>query len=174
MSPSDPAAAWTTRGRHKVQFAYSVNHLVDLLNGVIVDVAATPTRISMEVDVVETMLDRVEARFDLKPERITADVAYGTGGLLGAIVARNIAPHIPVWDKGKRDNGTLSRAEGARTQDPARCQRSRARPCPRPHANRGLPRLCPRAADDRNRLCRPETQPRLDPPAPARAHRRER
>jgi hypothetical protein len=109
MSPSDPAAAWTTRGRHKVQFAYSVNHLVDLLNGVIVDVEATPTRISMEVDVVETMLDRVEARFDLKPERITADVAYGTGDLLGEIVARNIAPHIPVWDKGKRDNGTLSR-----------------------------------------------------------------
>ena len=71
MSPSDPAAAWTTRGRHKVQFAYSVNHLVDLLNGVIVDVAATPTRISMEVDVVETMLDRVAARFDLKPERMT-------------------------------------------------------------------------------------------------------
>jgi hypothetical protein len=106
MSPSDPAAAWTTRGRHKVQFAYSVNHLVDLLDGVIVDVAATPTRISMEVDVVETMLDRVEARFDLKPERITADIAYGTGELLGEIVARNIAPHIPVWDKGKRDNGT--------------------------------------------------------------------
>ena len=43
MSPSDPAAAWTTRGRHKVQFAYSVNHLVDLLDGVIVDVEATPT-----------------------------------------------------------------------------------------------------------------------------------
>ena len=73
MSPSDPAAAWTTRGRHKVQFAYSVNHLVDLLDGVIVDVAATPTRISMEVAVVETMLDRVAARFDLKPERLTAD-----------------------------------------------------------------------------------------------------
>jgi transposase len=111
MSPSDPAAAWTTRGRHKVQFAYSVNHLVDLLDGVIVDVAATPTRISMEVDVVETMLDRVAARFDLKPERITADVAYGTGDLLGELVARNIAPHIPVWDKGKRDNGTLSRED---------------------------------------------------------------
>ena len=109
--PFDPAAAWTTRGRHKVQFAYSVNHLVDLLNGVIVDVEATPTRISMEVDAVETMLDRVEARFDLKPERIAADIAYGTGDLLGEIVARNIAPHIPVWDKGKRDNGTLSRED---------------------------------------------------------------
>jgi hypothetical protein len=94
-----------------VQFAYSVNHLVDLLDGVIVDVEATPTRISLEVDVVEIMLDRVEARFDLKPERITADVAYGTGDLLGEIVARNVAPHIPVWDKGKRDSGTFSRAD---------------------------------------------------------------
>lgn len=94
-----------------MQFAYSVNHLVDLSNGVIVDVAATPTRISLEVDVVATMLDRVAARFDLKPARMTADVAYGTGDLLGAIVARNIAPHIPVWDKGKRDNGTFSRAD---------------------------------------------------------------
>ena len=65
----------------------------------------------MEVDVVETMLDRVEARFDLKPARIAADVAYGTGDLLGEIVARKIAPHIPVWDKGKRANGTLSRAD---------------------------------------------------------------
>ena len=65
----------------------------------------------MEVDVVETMLDRVAARFDLKPRRIAADVAYGTGELLGEIVARKIAPHIPVWDKGKRDDGTLSRAD---------------------------------------------------------------
>jgi transposase len=111
MSPSDPAAAWTTRGRHKVQFAYSVNHLVDLLDGVIIDVEATPTRISLEVDAVETMLDRVQERFDLKPERITADVAYGTGALLGQIVARDIAPHIPVWDKSKRDDGTFSRED---------------------------------------------------------------
>lgn len=101
MSPCDPAAAWTTRGRHKVQFAYSVNHMIDLLDGVIVDVEATPTRISMEVDAVETMLDRAEERFKLKPDRIAADVAYGTGELLGEIVAREIAPHIPVWDQSK-------------------------------------------------------------------------
>ena len=30
LSPADPAAAWTTRGRHKVQFGYSVNYLIDL------------------------------------------------------------------------------------------------------------------------------------------------
>ena len=26
LSPSDPAAAWTTRGRHKVMFGYSLNY----------------------------------------------------------------------------------------------------------------------------------------------------
>ncbi len=75
MSPSDPAAAWTTRGRHKVQFAYSINHLIDLQDGVIIDVEATPTRISKEVDAAEIMLDRTRERFDLDPDRITADVA---------------------------------------------------------------------------------------------------
>lgn len=99
LSPSDPAAAWTTRGRHKVQFAYSINHLVDLQEGVIVDVEATPTRISKEVDAAEVMLERVEDRFDLKPDRIAADVAYGTGELLGNLVERGIEPHIPVWDQ---------------------------------------------------------------------------
>jgi len=99
LSPSDPAAAWTTRGHHKVQFAYSINHLVDLQEGVIVDVEATPTRISKEVDAAEVMLDRVQNRFDLKPDRIAADVAYGTGELLGNLVERGIEPHIPVWDQ---------------------------------------------------------------------------
>ncbi len=99
LSPSDPAAAWTTRGRHKVQFAYSINHLIDLQDGVIVDVEATPTRISKEVDAAETMLDRVRERFDLEPDRMTADVAYGTGALLGSLVERDIDPHIPVWDQ---------------------------------------------------------------------------
>ena len=75
----------------------------------IVDVEATPTRISIEVDAVETMIDAARARFDLKPERIAADVAYGTGEMLGEIVERDIEPHIPVWDKSQRDDGTLSR-----------------------------------------------------------------
>jgi transposase len=111
MSPSDPAAAWTTRGRHKVQFAYSINHLVDLLDGVIVDVEATPTRISKEVEATGTMLDRVRERFDLDPDRIAGDVAYGTGASLGKLVARDITPHIPVWDQSEiAAKGKFSRA----------------------------------------------------------------
>ena len=99
LSPSDPAAAWTTRGRNKVMFGYSLNYLIDMEGTVIVDVEATPTRISKEVDAAETMLQRTEERFALKPERIAGDVAYGTGEMLGWLVAHDIDPHIPVWDR---------------------------------------------------------------------------
>ncbi len=83
MSPSDPSAAWTTRGRHKVMFGYSLTYLIDMEHAVIVDVEATPTRISNEVDATETMMERVEERFALKPEHLAGDVAYGTGEMLG-------------------------------------------------------------------------------------------
>jgi len=114
LSPSDPAAAWTTRGRNKVMFGYSLNYLIDMEGTVIVDVEATPTRISKEVDAAETMLQRTEERFALKPERIAGDVAYGTGEMLGWLVAHDIDPHIPVWDrsevaaKGKFARGDFS------------------------------------------------------------------
>ena len=99
MSPTDPSAAWTTRGRNKVMFGYSLHYLIDLENAVIVDVEATPTRISKEVDATETMIERTEDRFALKPDRLAGDVAYGTGEMLGWLVKRKIDPHVPVWDQ---------------------------------------------------------------------------
>lgn len=111
MSPSDPAAAWTTRGRHKVQFAYSLNYLIDTKEAVILDVEATPTRITKEIDATETMIERTHERLKLRPKRLAADVAYGTGEMLGWLVKHDIAPHIPVWDKSKREDGTLSRED---------------------------------------------------------------
>ncbi len=60
--PSWVAAAWTARGRHKVMFGYSLNYLIDMEHAVIVDVEATPTRISIEVDATEAMIDRTEER----------------------------------------------------------------------------------------------------------------
>jgi transposase len=112
MSPSDPCAAWTTRGRHKVMFGYSLNYLIDMENAVILDVEATPTRISKEVDATETMIERVEQRFALKPDRLAGDVAYGTGEMLGWLVDRDIDPHIPVWDQSKvAPDGRFTRAD---------------------------------------------------------------
>ena len=111
LSPSDPAAAWTTRGRHKVMFGYSLNYLIDLEASVILDVEETPTRISKEVDATETMIERTEERFALKPKYLAGDVAYGTGEMLGWLVEHKIDPHIPVWDKSERDDGTFMRAD---------------------------------------------------------------
>jgi transposase len=111
LSPTDPTAAWTTRGRHKVMFGYSLNYLIDMENAVIVDVEATPTRISKEVDATETMIERVAERFALKPKHVAGDVAYGTGEMLGWLVNHDIDPHIPVWDKSQRKDGTFSRAD---------------------------------------------------------------
>ena len=80
-------------------FGYSLNYLIDMENAVIVDVEATPTRISKEVEATEVMMERTEQRFYLKPDHIAGDVAYGTGKMLGWLVDRNIVPHIPVWDR---------------------------------------------------------------------------
>ena len=56
------------------------SYVIDMENAVIVDVEATPTRISKEVDATETMMERVEERFALKPDHLAGDVAYGVGG----------------------------------------------------------------------------------------------
>ena len=77
LSRSDPAAAWTTRGRHKVMFGYSLNYLIDMEHAVIVDVEATPTRISKEVDATETMIERTEERFVLKPDHVAGSRLQG-------------------------------------------------------------------------------------------------
>jgi transposase len=99
LSPSDPCAAWTTRGRHKVMFAYSLNYLMDMEGDVILDVEATPSRLSKEVEATKTMIARTEDRFGLKPDHLAGDVAYGAGNMLGWLVDQEIDPHIPVRDQ---------------------------------------------------------------------------
>lgn len=43
------------------------------------------------------MIDRVQEKHALKPERLIADTAYGSGPMLDWLVEeRGIAPHIPV------------------------------------------------------------------------------
>jgi hypothetical protein len=62
-------------------FGYSLDDLIDTAEAIIVDVEATPTRISKEVDATETMVER------------------------------DIDPHIPVWDKARREDGSFSRQD---------------------------------------------------------------
>jgi Transposase DDE domain len=79
--------------------------------GIIVDAEGTRANRIAEIAVTETMLDRVARRFDLHPQRLRGDTVYGTARLLKALVDRNITPHVPVWDKSARLDGTFSRAD---------------------------------------------------------------
>lgn len=111
ISPSDPSSAWTAKANKRVQFGYGLNYLIDIEHAVIVDVEPTPARTYDEVESTKVMLDRTERRFSLKPKRLAADTAYGTGRFLGWLVGRGIAPHIPVRDASERDDGTFSRSD---------------------------------------------------------------
>jgi hypothetical protein len=110
LSPSDPAARYTGANGDRPFFAYSTNYLVDLDNAVIVDVTATAPIRQAEVNCVRDMIVRTRDRFSLYPEKLVADTAYGSAGMLGWLVEEEgIEPYIPVIDKSHRQDGTFSR-----------------------------------------------------------------
>ena len=114
ISPADPAARWTGAHGGQAFFAYSDNYLIDLHCAVIVDVEASTAIRQAEVPASKTMIERTEKRFGLYPERLAGDTAYGSAEMLGWLVhERGIEPHIPVFDKSSRQDGTFSRDDFA-------------------------------------------------------------
>jgi len=112
VSPSDPAAQWTGAMRGPAFFAYADNYLIDVKFGIIMDVKATRAIRQAEVGAAKSMIERTQERFDIKPEYLAADTAYGSAETLNWIVnEKKITPHIPVIDKSNREDGTLSRAD---------------------------------------------------------------
>jgi hypothetical protein len=112
VSPSDPAAQWTGAMRGAAFFAYADNYLIDVKFGVIMDVEASRAIRQAEVRASKTMIERTEERFDIKPEWLAADTAYGSGANLNWLVNdKKIAPHVPVIDKSNRDDGTFNRED---------------------------------------------------------------
>jgi hypothetical protein len=75
---------------------------------IVVRVAAGPKIISTVRAEAATRRERASS---LKPKRLAADTAYGTGHFLGWLVGRGIAPHIPVRDASERDDGTFSHSD---------------------------------------------------------------
>ena len=111
VSLTDPQAAWVARKNTDPFFAYDANYLIDNKAGIIVDAEGTRANRIAEIAIAETMIGRVEKRFDLRPRRLAGDTVYGAVRLLKWLVDRQIAPHIPVWDKSARTDGTFSRAD---------------------------------------------------------------
>ena len=112
VSPVDPAARWTAQRGGPAEFCYETNYLIDLEHGVIVDVEATTAVRQAEVTAAKRMIERVQNRFGLWPERLAADTGYGSAEMLGWLVhQKGIEPHVPVFDKSARTDGTFSRED---------------------------------------------------------------
>jgi len=112
VSPSDPASQWTGAHKGPAFFAYSTNYLIDNKHAVIMDVEASRAIRQAEVGAARTMIERTEQRFGMKPRHLAADTAYGSASMLAWLVKeKGITPHIPVFDKSARKDGTLSRAD---------------------------------------------------------------
>ena len=110
ISPADPAARWTGAHGGQAFFAYSTNYLIDVDNAIIVDVEATTAIRQAEVLAAKRMIERSMDRFDLYPARLLGDSAYGSAEMLGWLVYEHgIEPHVTVFDKSARKDGTFSR-----------------------------------------------------------------
>ena len=77
------------------------------------------------------MIERTEERFDPDPQRLAGDTAHGSAeGLAWLIHERGSEPHLPVFDKSKRTDGSFSRDEFADDHqgDVDSCPAGRCRP----------------------------------------------
>src|SRR6476620_425145 len=110
IAPADPATRWTAAHRGPALFAYSANYLIDTDNAIIVDVEATTAIRQAEILAAKRMIKRSMECFDLYPARLIGDTAYGSAEMLDWLVHEHgIEPHIPVFDKSQRTDGTFSR-----------------------------------------------------------------
>ena len=102
-----PTAAW-------LSMPIPPNYLIDLKYAVIVEVEASTAIRQAEVTACKTMIVRAKDRFDLRPDRLAADTAYGSAEMLNWLVNdQRIEPHVPVFDKSERTDGPSRRADFA-------------------------------------------------------------
>jgi transposase len=110
ISPADPAARWTGAHGGQAFFAYSTNYLIDTDHAIIVDVEATTAIRQAEVLAAKRMIERTKESFALHPARLLGDSAYGSAEMLGWLVDQHgIEPHVTVFDKSARRDGTFAR-----------------------------------------------------------------
>jgi len=94
-------------------FAYDANYLIDNKAGIIHDAVGTPREPGSGDCCCPDHGGPCWTSLDLRPQRLAGDTAYGAVRLLKWLVDRNITPHVPVWDKSARPDGTFSRADFA-------------------------------------------------------------
>ncbi len=114
ISPSDPAARYTSAHGEQAHFFYATNYLIDFKHAVIVDVEASTAFRQAEVTAAKRVIERVHDDLGLWPRKLIADTGYGSADMVNWMVhERDIEPHIPVFDKSARTDGTFSRSNFA-------------------------------------------------------------
>jgi transposase len=112
ISATDPAARYTSAHGGQAQFCYATNYLIDVQHAVIVDVEATTAVRQAEVTAAKRMIERAANHLGMWPRKLIADTGYGSAEMLGWLVhERGIEPHVPVFDKSRRQDGTFSRTD---------------------------------------------------------------
>jgi hypothetical protein len=81
VSLTDPQATWVNRPGVDPFFAYDANYLIDNKAGIILDAAGTRANRAVEIAASQTMIDRVEHRFDPRPRRLAGIPTKVQGGL---------------------------------------------------------------------------------------------
>jgi hypothetical protein len=77
-----------------------------------VDVEATTAIRQADVTAAKRMIDRTMDRFDLYPAPLAGDSGYGSAEMLGWLVyEKGIEPHVTVFDKSARKDGTFARED---------------------------------------------------------------
>ena len=95
----------------------------------IIDVEASTAVRQAEVTAQRIMIERTADRFGIWPERLAADTGYGSAENLAWLVhERGIEPHVPVFDKSRRSDGTFSRDAFIYDHDRDQFQRAIERP----------------------------------------------
>ena len=112
LAPADPASRWTCAHGGQAFYAYSTNYLIDVKHAVIMDVEASTAVRQAEVTAAKRMIERVHDDLGIWPRKLIGDTGYGSAETLAWLVhERDIEPHIPVFDKSGRKDGTFSRTD---------------------------------------------------------------
>src|ERR1700722_3464723 len=82
LSLTDPQATWVARPGLDPFFAYDANYLIENKSGIIIDAVGSRANRAVEIAVTQTMVERVDRRFDVRPRRLAGDTAYGAVRLL--------------------------------------------------------------------------------------------
>ena len=107
-----PQSTWVARPGVDPFFAYDANYLIDNKAGIIIDAVGTPANRAVEIAVTQTMVDRVERRFDLRPRRLCGRYGLWRGQAAQMVGgSQHHAARTGVVDKSARPDGTFSRSD---------------------------------------------------------------